>query len=196
MKRIVFALLVAGIAASTAMAQGGWSTDKAHSNVTFAVRHLVISEVVGNFKEWDVTVASKKDDWSDATVSAVIKTGSINTENERRDGHLKSDDFFNAEKFPEMKFVSTKFEKVGENKYKISGDLTIRNITKPVTFDAEILGTISDPRMGTRSGWKATTEINRFDFGLKWNMATEAGGLVAGDKVKITVNLELVKEST
>jgi len=135
-------------------------------------------------------------DWADATVEATAKTATVNTENERRDGHLKSDDFFNAEKFPEMKFVSTAFEKVGENKYKIKGNLTIRDITKEVVFDAEILGTINDSRMGTRVGWKATTEVNRFEFGLKWNRAIEAGGLVVGETVKIIINLELIKPTT
>ncbi|HEY5614567.1 MAG TPA: YceI family protein [Bacteroidota bacterium] len=195
MKRFMFALLVSGMAISSVLAQGNWRTDKSHSNITFGIRHLVISEVVGNFGEWDVKVTSAKDDWSDATVEAVIKTASINTDNERRDNHLKSDDFFNAEQFPEVKFVSTGFEKTSENTYKIKGNITIRDITKPVSFDAEILGTLNDKQMGVRTGWKATTEINRFDFGLKWNRATEAGGLVAGEKVRITINLELIKEA-
>ena len=193
---MAIALLVTGLAVSSAMSQGGWRTDKSHSNVMFSITHLVVSEVVGNFDEWDISISSAKNDWSDAKVEATLKTASIDTDNERRDDHLKKDDFFSAEKYPEITFVSTGFEKVGEEEYKINGNLTIRDITKPLTFDAKITGTLDDSRLGKRIGWKATAEINRFDFGLKWDRMTEAGGLVAGENVKIIVNLELIKETT
>ena len=196
MKRFIlfFALTILSVGSLLAQ-KSGWTLDKAHSSIGFSVRHMVISEVTGNFKDFDISFTSTKDDYSDATVDATIKVASINTDNERRDGHLKTDDFFNAEKFPQIKFKSTSFEKVGENKYKITGDLTIRDITKKVTFDAVYNGTIKAPWGATVSSWKATLSVNRFDYGLKWNKAIETGGLIAGDVVTITLNLELNKPS-
>jgi polyisoprenoid-binding protein YceI len=153
---------------------------------------MVISEVTGYFKEYDIQVNAAKDDFTDATIAATLKVASINTDNERRDGHLKSDDFFSSEKFPDITFKSASVEKTGENIYKIHGNLTIRDVTKSVTFDAVHRGTIKTSR-GTVSAWKATLEINRFDYNLKWNRTIETGGLVAGETVTITLNLELQK---
>jgi polyisoprenoid-binding protein YceI len=193
MKRFTALLVLMLFTAFSGIAQNsGWKVDKAHTSVGFAVRHMVISEVTGNFKDFDITVSASKDDFSDAVIDATIKVASINTDNERRDNHLKSDDFFNAEKFPEIKFRSTSFEKVGENKYNITGDLTIRDITKKVTFAATLNGMLKTTR-GVLAAWKATISINRFDFGLKWNRTIEAGGLIAGETVNITLVLELQK---
>jgi polyisoprenoid-binding protein YceI len=193
MKRLAVILVLTIFSAFAASAQNsGWKVDKAHTSVGFAVRHMVISEVIGNFKDFDITVNASKDDFSDAVIDATIKVASINTDNERRDNHLKSDDFFNAEKFPEIKFKSTSFEKVGENKYTITGDLTIRDIMKKVTFDATLNGMLKTTR-GVLAAWKATISVNRFDFGLKWNRTIEAGGLIAGETVNITLVLELQK---
>jgi polyisoprenoid-binding protein YceI len=197
MKRFLLLLSLTVLSAGFLMAQkSGWTLDKAHSSINFSVRHMVISEVTGNFKDFDVSFASSKDDYSDAAVDASIRVASINTDNERRDGHLKTDDFFNAEKFPQVKFKSTSFEKVGEGKYKINGDLTIRDTTKRVTFDAVYNGSIKAPWGATISSWKATLSVNRFDYGLKWNKAIDTGGLIAGETVKITLNLEFDKPST
>lgn len=195
MKRFILLLFVVCHAAMPALGQGNWRVDKAHSKMLFTVRHMVISEVVGYFKEWEMKITSLKEDWTDATAEALAQVASINTDNERRDADLRSDNFFNAEKFPEMKFVSTSFEKVGDNKHKIKGFLTIRDVTKEVTFDAEILGRINDPQAGTRIGWRATAKVNRFDFGLKWNRTIETGGLIAGETVTIIINLELIKQA-
>ena len=187
-------LFITVLAVSSLFAQKtGWNLDKAHSSVGFSVKHMVISEVTGNFKDFDVSFKSTKSDFTDVSVDATIKVGSINTDNEKRDGHLKTDDFFNAEKFPVITFKSASFEKVGDNKYKITGDLTIRDVTKKVTFDATYNGSIKAPWGAQIYSWKATVAINRFDFGLKWNKAIEAGGLIAGDTVNITLNLELNK---
>lgn len=194
MKRfnILFSLIL--FSTFSLMAQKtGWTMDKAHSSVSFSIRHLVISEVTGKFKDFDISLNATKDDFTDAVVDATIKVASINTENERRDAHLRTDDFFNAEKFPEIKFKSTAFEKVGENRYKITGDLTIRDVTKKVTFDAVYNGSIKGMRGSTIASWKATISVNRFDYGLKWNRTIESGGLIAGDTVNITLNLELIK---
>jgi polyisoprenoid-binding protein YceI len=183
-------LLVA--AASTLSAQT-WKLDKSHSNVLFSVRHLVVSEVVGKFKEFDVNLSASKEDFSDARIDASVNVKSIDTEIADRDNHLKSDDFFNAEKFPQMTFKATSLKKVGGDRYQLVGDLTIRDITKEVTFDATLLGVIDAGKMGTRAGWKAQTTINRFDYNLQWNRALEAGGLVVGKDVTIMLNLEFIK---
>ena len=196
MKRFILFLALTILGTGSLMAQNSvWTLDKAHSSIGFSVRHMVISEVTGNFKDFDISFTSSKDDYSDAAVDVSIKVASVNTDNERRDGHLKTDDFFNAEKFPQIKFKSTLFEKVGENKYKIAGDLTIRDVTKKVMFDATYNGTIKAPWGATVSSWKATLAVNRFDYGLKWNKRIETEGLIAGDTVNITLNLELNKPS-
>ena len=192
MKRITMILLTFFIAMGFASAQSDWKLDKAHSSITFTVRHMVISEVAGSFKDFSITLKSAKDDFSDAEVQSTIKVGSISTDNAMRDNHLKSDDFFNAEKFPEINFKSTSFEKLSDNKYKITGDLTIRDVIKNVTFDAVLNGTLKTDR-GVLSAWKATTTINRFDYNLKWSKTLETGGLMVGQDVTITMNLELNK---
>jgi polyisoprenoid-binding protein YceI len=182
------ALAVFGIAT----AQSEWRLDKAHSSITFTVQHMVISSVTGSFKDFAITLKSAKNDFSDATVQSTIKVASLSTDNDRRDNHLRSDDFFNAEKYPEINFKSTSFEKLSDTKYKITGDLTIRDVTKNVTFDAVLNGTLKTDR-GMLSAWKATTTINRFDYNLKWNKTIETGGLIVGQDVIITLNLELMK---
>ncbi|MEX1276223.1 MAG: YceI family protein [Bacteroidota bacterium] len=176
------------------VAQTPWRIDKAHSQIKFTVTHMLVSEVDGIFKDYDVIVAATKDDFTDASIEATIKAASINTENERRDNDLRSDSFFNSERFPEITFKSTSFEKVGEKQYKIHGDLTIRDVTKKVTFNATNTGTLKTSR-GLLSGWKAELTINRFDYGLKYNRAIETGGLAVSQDVKITVTLRLNKPS-
>lgn len=196
MNRLRNIFFITLFSAVSLMAQkSGWTLDKAHTNVSFSIRHMVISEVTGKFRDFDISFNATKSDFTDGSVEATIKVASINTENEKRDGHLRTDDFFNAEKFPEIKFKSTAFEKIGENKYKIVGDLTIRDVTKKVTFDAVYNGSVKSPWGATVSSWKASLTINRFDYGLKWNKAIEAGGLIAGDEVNITLNIELTKPS-
>jgi len=192
MKKYSFVLFAIFIAAMSASAQSDWKLDKVHSSVTFTVKHMVISDVTGSFKDFTIALKSAKDDFSDAEVQSTIKVGSLSTDNTMRDMHLKSDDFFNAEKFPEINFKSTSFENMGKNKYKITGDLTIRDVTKNVTFDATLNGTLKTVR-GVLSAWKATTTINRFEYNLKWSKTLETGGLMVGQDVIITLNLELNK---
>lgn len=193
MKTPVGALLLL-IATSSVMTASSWKMDKAHSMVNFSVAHLVISEVTGNFTDFDVTMSASKDDLSDAWIETTIKTASINTDNEKRDGHLKSDDFLNAEKFPDIRFKSLSMEKTGEDTYRLTGSLTIRDVTKTVVLDTKYRGTIKDPWGNTKVAFKATTTIKRFDYGLKWNAAVETGGLVAGEDVEITLIMEFAKE--
>ncbi len=185
---------VSGVTRYSAPVQGAtkWSVDKAHTNVIFSVSHLVVSDVQGSFKSFDGSMESAKADFTDAKILFTVDVNSIYTDNDRRDGHLKSDDFFNAEKFPQIKFVSTSFNKTGDNKYKLAGNLTIRDVTKPVTFDVTYGGTVN-AMGGTHIGFKAKSTINRFDYNLKWNAATEAGNLVVGKDVDITINLDLKK---
>lgn len=169
-----------------------WSVDKVHSNVRFSITHLVVSEVEGKFKMFDGSLEHTKPDFSDAKVAFTVDVASIDTDNEMRDKHLKGDDFFNAEKFPTMKFQSTSFKPLGGNKYQLAGNLTIRDVTKPVLFDVVFGGTAN--AMGkTKAGFKAKTTINRFDYNLKWSQATEAGGLTVGKDVEIVVNVEMNK---
>ena len=191
MKRFSFITLMALSVFAVAQADT-WKLDKAHSEANFTVSHMVISEVTGNFKEFDIKFEAPGSDFTNASIEAVIKVNSINTDQEKRDGHLKSDDFFNAEKYPEIIFKSTSFEKVDENKYNITGDLTIRGTTKTVTFGAVHKGTLKT-QQGTLSAWKAILDINRFDYGLKWNRLVETGGLVVGENVSIVLNLEFNK---
>lgn len=169
-----------------------WTVDKPHTSIRFAVSHMVVAETEGTFKVFDGTVEHTKADWSDAKINFSVDVNSINTDNENRDKHLKSDDFFNAEKFPAITFAGTSFTPKGNNKYELKGNLTIRDVTKPVTFDVTFGGVATSTR-GDKAGFKATTTINRFDYNLKWDRATETGGLVVGKEVEVVVRLELNK---
>lgn len=173
-------------------AQTKWTTDKAHSKAQFTVTHLIISEVTGEFKTFDVNVQASKDDFSDAKIDFSADIASINTDNEKRDAHLKSDDFFNAEKFPKMTFKGKSMKKIDEKNYKLVGDLTIRDVTKEITLDVIYNGTIQAWGQ-TKAGFKIKGEVNRLDYNLKWNALMEAGGAVVSKTVYITIDLELQK---
>ena len=171
---------------------GNWSIDKPHTQLKFTVSHLVISDVDGNFKIVEGGMQSTKADFSDAKIGFIVDANSIFTDNDMRDNHLKSDDFLNTAKYPQIKFESTSFTPLGDNKYKLVGNLTIRDVTKSVTFDVKYGGTVV--MWGkTHAGFKATTKLNRFDYNLKWDKTTEAGGLIAGKEVDITVNVDFKK---
>ena len=172
-----------------------WKFDPAHSQVKFNVTHMIISKVTGNFKKFEGLVKTKGDDFGNAEIEFTIETKSINTDNERRDNHLRSDDFFNAEKYPEIKFKSKSIKKIGDNKYKMIGDLTIRDITKEVELDVKQGGTITDGQGNVRTGFEITGIINRFDYNLKWNALLEAGGAIVGSDVELICNVELIKDS-
>ena len=171
---------------------GKWELDKSHSSVKFTVTHMVVSEVEGSFKLFDGSMENTKADLSDAKINFTVDVNSVNTDNEKRDGHLKGDDFFNAEKFPAMKFTSTSMKATGDNNYELAGDLTIRDVTKPVVF-AVVYGGSTAAYGSTKAGFKAQTTIDRFDYNLKWDKATESGGLVVSKEVEITVNAQLNK---
>jgi polyisoprenoid-binding protein YceI len=152
-------LMVALALSSAAFAQTNWKLDNAHSSVKFSVEHLMVSETDGNFKGFDGTLSSKNADFSDAEISFTVDVKTINTDNEMRDKHLQGDDFFNSEKFPQMKFKGTSFKKVSGNKYLLEGDLTIRDVTKKVKFDVVYRGMQKDPYGNTKAGFKATGSI-------------------------------------
>ncbi|MFK7847431.1 MAG: YceI family protein [Rhodothermales bacterium] len=166
--------------------------DKAHSQIGFKVRHLGITNVNGLFSDYETEVTLDLADLSTLQATASVKIASISTGIDRRDGHLKSDDFFNAEEFPEMKFVSKAVRNIDGAEFELVGDLTIRDITKEVVLEAEFLGagTMGDTE---KAGFEAETTINRFDYNLKWDRVTEAGGLVVSENVKIILDLELNK---
>jgi len=198
MKRLtnlLFLLLFVSLINAQTKEENVWAVDKAHSKIGFAVTHLLISEVEGYFKDFDLKVVTDREDFVDAKIEFTAKTASIFTDNEKRDEHLKSDDFFNSEKFPEMKFVSKSFKKVGKNKYKLTGDLTIRDVTKPITLDVVYNGTVKDPWGNTKAGFNVTGKLNRFDYGLKWNALTELGGAVVDKIVKLRINVQLKQQS-
>jgi len=173
---------------------GSWALDAVHSNVKFTVSHLVISEVDGHFKMFDGTMTNTKNDFSDAKMEFTVDVASINTDNSMRDDHLKSDDFFNATQFPKMKFVGKSFKKLSGNKYELVGDMTIRDVTKSVTFAVTYGGVVKDPYGNIKAGFKAKSTINRKSFGLKWSAVTEAGGAVVGDDVDINLNIQMAKK--
>ena len=170
-----------------------WSIDRSHSKVQFGVPHLVISEVTGHFGKFDGTIESPSDDFTDAKVNFAIDVNSIDTDNEQRDNHLKSDDFFNTDKFPQIVFNGKSMVRVSGNKYKLTGDLTIRDIKKEIVLDVVYNGTVKDPWGNTKAGFKITGELNRFDYGLKWNALVETGGAVVGKNISLNINLELNK---
>jgi polyisoprenoid-binding protein YceI len=167
-----------------------WKIDKMHSNLNFSVTHLVISEVDGSFKVYDGSISSTSDDFNNASIEFSVDVNSINTDNSMRDDHLKGDDFFNAASYPKMTFKSTSFTKVSGNRYKLTGDLTVRNVTKKASFDVVYGGTAKDGYGNTKAGFKASGSINRFDYGLKWNALTEAGGATVGADVALNFKLE------
>ncbi len=178
-------LLISG----SVFAQTKWGLDKAHSSVTFAVTHMTVAETTGQFKDYDINVTSPTEDFNGADVTFTAKTATIDTQNERRDGHLKSADFFDAEKYPDVKFAG-KLVKDG-GKYHLRGKLTLKDVTKDVDFDVTYKGTLKTAQF-TKAGFKMTGTINRFDYNLKWDKTVEAGGgLVVGQEVEITANVEL-----
>jgi polyisoprenoid-binding protein YceI len=195
MHRFKFLASVIFLISSSVFAQTTWSVDKSHSKVGFSVTHLVITDVEGYFKNYDATITTKDDDLTTANVDFTINTSSIFTDNNDRDNHLRSDDFFNAEKYPQMIFKGKSLKKVGDKKYKLIGDFTIRDVTKQITLDVTYNGTVKDPWGNTKAGFKVTGEIDRFDYNLKWDKSIETGSLVVGKEVELVIDLQLVKKS-
>lgn len=194
MKKIFIGTFATVLAGFTFAQTTNWTLDKAHSNVNFSVSHMVVSETTGEFKDISVDVKSDKVDFTDAKINFTAKVNSINTNDEKRDAHLKSPDFFDAEKFPELTFKGKELKKVSEGKYKLLGDLTMHGVTKTVELDVKHGGVVKDPYGNTRAGFKVTGTVNRMDYGVKWNANLDAGGLVVGEEVEFVCNIELIKK--
>jgi len=194
MKTLKISAVLLLLTVSFTFAQSTWKFDKAHSRVGFSVSYLVITDVEGNFEEFEGAITSNGDDFQDATIEFTAEISSINTENEKRDSHLQSDDFFNAENFPQLMFKSKSFKKIDDKNYKLVGDLTMRDVTKEVELDIVYNGMVNDPWGNTKAGFSLKGEVNRFDYNLKWNKTVEAGGLVVSEEVTIIANLTLIKQ--
>ncbi|MCI0570520.1 MAG: YceI family protein, partial [Myxococcaceae bacterium] len=175
------------------MATTTWNIDTTHSGINFSVRHMVISKVRGSFRAFAGTVTLDEQAATAASVTARIEVASIDTGVEQRDGHLRSPDFFDAEKYPAITFQSTKVQKGAGNHLVVTGNLTIRDVTREVSLDVEQLGTGKDPWGNERVAFAAKTSINRGDYGLKWNQALEAGGVLVGEKIDIELEVQAVK---
>lgn len=191
-KKAILTALALVLGFGTAMAQGTYAIDTVHSNVVFKVRHLV-SKVSGEFTDFNGAIVADFGNLDSSSVEFTVKTASIDTKNERRDGHLRSPDFFDVEKYPEIAFKSSKITKVDDDTFAVAGTMTMRGVSKEITLMVDFLGEMS-AMGGTRAGYELTTTLNRKDYGVSWNRALDTGGFVLGDEVEVTVNLEVIKQ--
>lgn len=171
-----------------------WALDPTHSEAQFKVKHLVISTVTGTFKSFEGSFESDSEDFEGAAISFSLDTNSIDTNQEQRDGHLKSGDFFDVENYPKITFKSTSFTKKKGDDYKLVGDLTIKDVTKSVELEVELGGIAVDPYGNIKAGFEVSGKINRKDFGLTWSAITEAGAVVVGEDIKLQFNVQFVKQ--
>jgi polyisoprenoid-binding protein YceI len=172
-----------------------WKSDPAHSEIQFKVKHLMITTVTGHFNKFDLTVETETEDFNTTKkIEFSADINSIDTNNEQRDTHLKSSDFFNADEHEQLKFSGHDFEKSG-NLEKLHGDLTIRGVTKPITLNVEFGGIVVDPYGQTKAGFTVTGKVSRKEFGLLWNAVTEAGSVVVSDEIKINCEIQLIKQA-
>ena len=177
------------------MATKKWALDPTHSEVQFKIKHLMITNVTGSFDIFTVSAQTEDEDFTKARVSFTADVNSISTNNEQRDAHLKSADFFDAATFPQIKFVATKTENVdNDGSYELYGDLTIKEVTKQVKLSVEFGGVAKDPWGNTKAGFTISGKINRKDFGLTWNAATETGGVLVSDEVRINAEIQLIEQ--
>ncbi len=175
------------------MAKRTWNADVAHSSINFSVRHMVVSKVRGRFTKWSATLATDDADLTASTVRVDIEAASLDTGLDDRDAHLRSPDFFDVERFPRLVFVSRRAERLDAGRYRLTGDLTIRDVTREVVLDVTHAGEAKDPWGGRRAGFTASTSIDRKDFGLKWNQILETGGLLVGERIDVEIELEAVE---
>jgi polyisoprenoid-binding protein YceI len=171
-----------------------WSIDKAHSQVQFKVKHLMITTVTGTVKNYDAVIETNGDDFSGVKINFSADSNSIDTGSEQRDGHLKGDEFFASEKYPQLHFISTGMDKKSATEYILTGNLTIRDKTNPVTLNVEFGGITNDPWGNTKAGFEVTGKINRKDFGLSFHVVNETGNLLVSDEIKLLAEIQLVKQ--
>lgn len=177
------------------MAKTKWELDKAHSHIDFSIRHMMISKLRGSFRKFDASIEANPEDLTTGDIEFRIDASSIDTRNEDRDNHLRSDEFFDIEKYPEITFKAKKIEKKGDNEYDITGDLTINDKTQSETFSVRYEGQNKDPMTGNiKAGFSGNTKIKRSDYGLTWNVAIETGGFLAGEEVDITFEIQAIKK--
>ena len=169
-----------------------WNLDKAHSEIEFKVKHMMISNVKGYFHDFDVTVNGSAEDLTQAQVDVEIKTASVNTKSESRDEHLRGADFFNADAYPIIRFTTTEIKKIDDDEFELTGDLTIKDVTRPASFIAEFGGLAKDPWGNQKVGYTVNGKINRQEFGLTWNAALETGGVMVSEDVKFYADVQFI----
>lgn len=172
-----------------------WAIDPSHSEIQFKVKHLMVSTVTGLFNKYDAKLEMIGDDFEDAHITFSADVDSITTGNEQRDGHLKSADFFDAASHPQITFESTSMTKTGDDSYALTGNLTMRGVTKPVTLKAEYGGQMVDFYGQTKAGFELTGVVKRKEFGLSWDAVTETGGVVVSDDVRLVLNVQVIKQA-
>ena len=192
MKYIIFVITLLGFSQISLAQTKNYTWDAVHSNVNFEVDYLKISEATGRFSKSSGSMTYSKSNFSDAKITVEIDVNSISTDNDKRDGHLKSPDFFDVEKYPTIKFESTNFQKKSGKKYKVKGKLTMKGITKTVVADAKYLGEIQDAYGQTIGLWKVSFAINRQDYGVSFNKTNAAGDYVLGDEVRMNINAKFI----
>jgi len=176
------------------MAKTIWTIDPTHSEIGFKVKHMMFTNVSGKFSQFEASIESEEDNFETASIQFQAQVASIDTANGDRDNHLRSADFFDVEKFPVLSFVSDSVKKIDDDSYQVSGDFTIKDVTKKITLKAEYSGLMKDPWGNTRAGFSLAGAINRKDFGLTWNAALETGGVLVGEEVKLLCEIQLLKK--
>lgn len=172
-----------------------WAVDPTHSSVDFSIKHMMISKVKGSFTSFDATIEADPADLTTASISVTVDLASINTNNADRDNHLKSGDFFGIDENPKMTFVAKSIRKTGDGEYEVTGDLSLHGVTRSETFDVVFEGEGKDPWGNEKAGFSATGSIKRSDYGLTWNAALETGGFLIGDDVKVSIEIQAVKQA-
>ena len=178
---------------TTTMTTTRWGLDKAHSEIQFTAKHMMITTITGVFKDYEVSIETEDEDFTTAKITYSADVASIDTGNSQRDGHLRTNDFFNPEKFPKIIFESDGMTQVADRKFLINGMVTIRDITGPVALEATFEGKVVDPWGNTKYGFTVSGKLNRKDFGLNWNVITEAGGILVGEEIKIRASVQISK---
>ena len=181
--------------ASLGELSGTWTLDPAHTRIGFVARHAMVTKVRGSFNDFDATVVVDGDDIARSRAEVIIRTASIDTRNEQRDGHLRSNDFLALEEYPTITFSSTGVERVDDETYRVTGDLTVRGVTRPVIVDFEYQGAATDPFGNFRIGFEGSTTISRKDFGITWNAALETGGVLVSDKIVLEFEVSAVRNA-
>lgn len=176
------------------MAKSIWAIDPTHSEIGFKVKHMMFTNVSGKFEEIYVNLENEDDHFETSDITFSAEVNSVNTGNLDRDNHLRSADFFDVEHYPKITFKSTAVKKINEGEFQILGDLTIKNVTQSIALDAEYSGLMKDPWGNTKTGLSISGKINRKDFGLTWNASLETGGVLVGEEIKLTAEIQLIKQ--